>query len=86
MYTQKQQWQRCQVEGSRLLNNLFDGRVNLPKVENGIRLGMKDLHKNRRLDKVGSILWRDTLRSTEYFSKWIELKESLSVAEKNDDN
>ena len=86
VYTQKHQWQRCRDEGSRLLKRLFNGRVNLPLVENGVRNGMKDLKKNRRLDIVGSILWRDTLRSTEYFSKWIELKESLSVAEKNDDN
>ena len=86
VYTQKHQWQCCQAEGSRLLKKLFNGSVNLPKVENGIRLGMKDLHVNRRSDIVGSILWRDTLRSTEYFSKWIELKESLVVAEKTDGN
>jgi hypothetical protein len=29
----------------------------------------------RERDYVGQMLWRQQLRSTEYFSRWIELKE-----------
>lgn len=84
LYTQKDLWQSCKEKGKELLNMFFDGRVNLPTVENSVRDCISDLNRRREADIFGSILWRDTQRSTEYFSRWIELKESLS-AEKQDE-
>eukprot|EP00579_Thalassiosira_antarctica_P027682 CAMPEP_0202023900 /NCGR_PEP_ID=MMETSP0905-20130828/52894_1 /ASSEMBLY_ACC=CAM_ASM_000554 /TAXON_ID=420261 /ORGANISM="Thalassiosira antarctica, Strain CCMP982" /LENGTH=126 /DNA_ID=CAMNT_0048586385 /DNA_START=1 /DNA_END=381 /DNA_ORIENTATION=- len=79
VYTRKELWESCQDKGTDLLNQLFNGRINLPVVENGIRDAMISLKQRRRLDVIGAILWRDAQRSTEYFSKWIELKESLAA-------
>ena len=31
----------------------------------------------RKTDFVGAMLWQQQLRATEYFSKWIELKETI---------
>ena len=85
LYTQEDLWQSCKEKGKELLKMLFDGRVNLPTVENSVRDCISDMNRRREADIFGSILWRDTSRSTEYFSRWIELKESLS-AEKEDEN
>ena len=32
--------------------------------------------RRARADYVGGALWHHTLRSTEYFSRWIEMKET----------
>ena len=85
LYTQKDLWQSCKEKGKELLKMLFDGRVNLPTVENSVHDCISDLNRRREADIFGSILWRDTQRSTEYFSRWIELKESLSAV-KEDEN
>ena len=34
------------------------------------------LEARRARDYVGGALWHHTLRSTEYFSRWIEMKET----------
>jgi len=73
-------WNRCRDNGTGSLRRIFDGRVNLPVVECRIRDGIADLAKQRTMDIFGSILWRDARRSTEYFSRWIELKETLNGA------
>ncbi|KAL3777662.1 hypothetical protein ACHAW5_010986 [Stephanodiscus triporus] len=73
-------WNRCRDNGTGSLRRIFNGRVNLPVVERGIRDGIADLAKQRTMDIFGSILWRDARRSTEYFSRWIELKETLNGA------
>lgn len=35
----------------------------------------RDLSRRREQDFVGQMLWQQQLRSTEFFSRWIELKE-----------
>ncbi|KAL7547143.1 hypothetical protein ACHAWF_010461 [Thalassiosira exigua] len=79
MYTQKNVWTGCRDNGVNLLHQLFNGAVNLPVVENRIDGAIADLSQRRRLDFTGAMLWRDNRTSTKYFSKWIELKESLTV-------
>jgi hypothetical protein len=77
LHEREEVWNRCRNDGVELLRRLFDGRVNLPIIEEGIRDGIANLKKRRQRDVFGSILWRDGRRCTEYFSRWIELKESL---------
>ena len=78
LYENKELWSRCQYHGKTILQQLFNGGTNLPVVEIGMINGIANLSKQRRQDNIGSVLWRDTRRSTEYFSKWIELKEALN--------
>ena len=78
LYENKELWSRYQYHGKSLLQKLFNGRINLSIVEIGMRNGLANLTNQRRQDNIGSVLWRDTRRSTEYFSKWIELKETLN--------
>lgn len=79
MYTPKNVWNGCRDNGVNLLHQLFNGAVNLPVVGNRIDSAITDLSQRRRLDFTGAMLWRDNRTSTTYFSKWIELKESLAV-------
>lgn len=83
VYTHKDHWRSCQDKENGLLKLLFDGRTNLPLVEDSICNGIMDLSRRRRLDVVGAILWRGAQRSTEYFSRWIELKESLAAKDES---
>ncbi|KAL9185917.1 hypothetical protein ACHAXT_003694 [Thalassiosira profunda] len=76
-YTRKDLWLRCRDEGTRLLRRLFNGKASLPIVETGILDTASNLRRRRQLDYVGAMLWRDSQRSTDYFSRWIELKERL---------
>jgi hypothetical protein len=76
LHEREELWNECREDGSELLRRLFDGGVHLPAVEAGIRDGMSNLEGRRRMDVFGSVLWRDGSRATEYFSRWIELKET----------
>ena len=76
LHEREELWNECREDGSELLRRLFDGGMHLPAVEAGIRDGMSNLEGRRRMDVFGSVLWRDGSRATEYFSRWIELKET----------
>ena len=76
VYQQPDLWASCQEEGFHLLGTLFNGRDSLPVVEHAIHNAMENLQQRRQQDVFGSLLWHQSTRSTEYFSKWIELKES----------
>lgn len=47
-----------------------------PLLQNSITTTMKTLQELRDADYTGSILWSQQMRSTEFFSRWIELKET----------
>ena len=76
LYTDQVLWERRSEVGETLLRGLFEGQVNLQVVRKSIGSAMSDMHARRRTDIVGSMLWHQSNRSSEYFSKWIELKES----------
>ncbi|KAL7462143.1 hypothetical protein ACHAXS_002530 [Conticribra weissflogii] len=76
MYCEKPLWYECQENARLLLNGLFDRDKNLPIVDHAINHALVDIDDRRKSDLVGSLLWHQNHRSTEYFSRWIELKES----------
>ena len=39
-----------------------------------------NLSTRRARDYVGQMLWHHTARSTEYFSRWVEIKEAAATA------
>lgn len=77
MYTQSAVWEQCQESGTSLLNKLFNKEHNLKLVESAVRNSIAELEERRASDLVGAMLWHQGNRSTKYFSKWIELKESI---------
>ena len=76
LYTRKDLWGVSQENGSILLNKMFNGRHNLPIVEKAVRDAIEQVKERRLSDITGALMWHQCARSTEYFSRWIELKES----------
>lgn len=77
MYTEQVYWEGCQKEGLALVGDLFGEEATLGVVKRAILDALGDLEDSRSLDFEGQMLWSSQLRATEYFSRWIELKESL---------
>jgi hypothetical protein len=69
-------WRLARGNGADLLDRLFSARVNLPDVLDAIERVIDDVDAVRDVDYFGQCLWREDVRSTTYFSKWIEAKET----------
>lgn len=75
LYTTKEFWEYSQRKGVELLNTLFNKEQNLQIIDEAISDAMINLQQRRKRDITGQLMWHQSNRSTEYFSKWIELKE-----------
>ena len=68
-------WKRAQAGGRRLLAQLYAREANLGVVRAAIESARVGLAERRAGDVYGALLWQQSARSTEFFSRWIELKE-----------
>jgi len=75
LYTNQKEWTTCQRRGFDLLSTLYDRQRNLSKIHQAIESRLENVDKFRESNYLGSMLWSQSMRSTEYFSKWIEEKE-----------
>lgn len=75
LYMDDNMWSDCQSKGFELLSTLYDRDKNLSAIHKAIECRLEDLERFRDSNYLGSMLWLQTMRSTEYFSKWIEEKE-----------
>lgn len=75
LYTTKELWKCSQNKGIELLNALFNKEQNLQLIDDALDDAKMNLRQRRKRDVTGQLLWHQSNRSTEYFSKWIELKE-----------
>ncbi|QDZ23202.1 hypothetical protein A3770_09p57200 [Chloropicon primus] len=75
LHEDKETWEKASQDGLRILSESFDRRANLSVVGEAIEERRATLQKMRDNDYTGNAFWHNTLRSTEYFSRWIELKE-----------
>ena len=82
LYTHEELWGRCQQRGFELNTLLFDRERNLGRVADALEAvaAGPELEERRRHDHAGALLWREQARSTEYFSRWIEMKEAVAAA------
>jgi hypothetical protein len=67
-------WARAAAAGARLLRDQFDGRRIRARFVEVIERAWATRADRRARDFLGSLLWHQSLRGTEYFSRWIELK------------
>lgn len=81
LYSDEQLWGTCQQRGFQLLRLLYDAERNLARVHAAIGAAAAELEARRASDFTGGILWSQQLRATEYFSRWIELKETLKESQ-----
>ncbi|KAL4429361.1 hypothetical protein ABPG77_005135 [Micractinium sp. CCAP 211/92] len=77
LYSDEQLWSSCQQRGFQLLRLLYDAERNLARVHAAVEAAAAELEARRASDFTGAMLWSQQLRATEYFSRWIELKETL---------
>jgi len=75
LYTTKELWEYSQNRAIVLLNSLFNKEQNLQVIDEALSDAMMNLGQRRKRDITSQLLWHQSNRSTEYFSKWIELKE-----------
>lgn len=74
LYTDKRRWRRCQSQGYSLLRSRFSKGTIASNFEKILAKALSDRDNIRKQNLVGGILWHQYYRSTEYFSRWIELK------------
>jgi glycosyltransferase involved in cell wall biosynthesis len=78
LYSDKTRWSQSQSRARVMLKELFDAEKNLHIVNDSIVTALKEIDSRRQRDYSAAMLWHNSARSTEYFSRWIELKEGLS--------
>jgi hypothetical protein len=74
LYTEKDAWDNAQETGREILTTLFSQTTNARAFQERLARLMREGAQLREQNIVGSILWYHGLRSTEYFSRWIECK------------
>ena len=76
LHEDRELWSRARRAGANIINEDFSSRVNIPGVLDAIEDVMRNIDSVRDEDYIGQALWHHTEKSTTYFSKWIELKET----------
>ena len=68
-------WQEASANGMDILSNHFNKDANLQVVHEALQDKLMSLGESRETDFTGQAFWHGSLRATEYFSRWVELKE-----------
>ena len=76
LYSSREMWKDSQSKAIDLVNILFNKEQNLLSIDEALCDSIINLEQRRDEDTIGQLLWHQNNRSTEYFSKWIELKET----------
>eukprot|EP00958_Prasinococcus_capsulatus_P021160 scaffold2835_cov374-Prasinococcus_capsulatus_cf.AAC.2 len=78
LYADEAVWSASVREGARILEARFSEAVGLRFVEEVLRISNdpRSTSALREDNPTGAVLWHSQFRSTEYFSKWLELKEA----------
>eukprot|EP00890_Picochlorum_soloecismus_P001217 jgi/Picsp_1/2096/NSC_05561-R1_glycosyltransferase family 4 protein len=79
LYYNKEMWERSRLQGFYLLETLYDEERNLSCIQDAIDETWSKLEVIRRDNYLMNILWSQQYRSTEFFSRWIELKEQKNA-------
>ena len=74
LYTERVAWEKAQTSGRKILTTLFSQATNARNFQERLVRLMHEGEHMREQNIVGSMLWYHGLRSTEYFSRWIECK------------
>ena len=75
LYNDHSLWNEARNNARRLMRIKFNKEKNLAVVNNAIEEALLNRTQRRSKDHISSLLWHQSMRATEYFSRWIELKE-----------
>ena len=79
LHENREAWDDARIDCSAMIDRLFPAERNLATVRRAIDElfeGEGGLEARRGQDYFAASLWHHTARSTEYFSRWIEMKET----------
>lgn len=82
LYREPDDWSASRARGHEVLRRFFDFETNSKNLVAELKSALAEKELRRHRNFVGQMLAYHTMRSTKYFSRWIELKES---ALKNND-
>jgi glycosyltransferase involved in cell wall biosynthesis len=74
LYTNETQWKQAQVNGTKIINQLYDKEVLDKRLWDKIQYVQSNLIRHRMQNFTGAMLMHSTMASTKYMSKWIEEK------------
>ncbi|HTL11689.1 MAG TPA: glycosyltransferase [Bdellovibrionota bacterium] len=78
LYSDAGAWSRAAEEGRLLVSRYQSWAVEAPRLLARLAELRAGLARERALNRVGALLTQQERRSTEYFGRWLELKESVS--------
>ena len=76
-YVNETRWREGQARGRAILDSLFSPQSNERHVVQTVAALRVIMDERRSANFVGSMLWYHQFRSTEFFSRWIEVKSEL---------
>jgi len=79
IYESSKIWQEASEAGQSLLCALFDESALEAALLKRLEQAHASMNERRNQNVVGQILWHQGLRSTEYFSRWIETKNQFTL-------
>ena len=74
LHEERQDWEVQQTRAQLVMAALYDQSAIAAEIGHEFRSLLEELPARRAANVVGSILWHQSMRSTDYFSRWIEAK------------
>ncbi len=74
LHEEKRVWDEQKTRAQLVMAALYDQSAISIKIGHEFRTLLEELPARRASNVVGSILWHQSMRSTDYFSRWIEAK------------
>mmetsp|Transcript_20980 Transcript_20980/g.34198 ORF Transcript_20980/g.34198 Transcript_20980/m.34198 type:complete len:425 (+) Transcript_20980:110-1384(+) len=79
LYEKPVQWESCQQTGYNILETRFNQQESTLHVMDTLLEKLSTFQADRATDPTMNLLWWQGNRASEYFSRWIELKETKST-------
>ena len=80
LYSNQNSWRVARDRGFVIMKTLFDEETNAAKFISALEYLTENKVQIRESNFIGAMLWHHQFRSTEYFSRWIELKNTWAPA------
>ncbi len=79
LYAERAEWVQAQARGNTIIESLYSEGTTIPAMLNALTGALAAREQRRSRNMIGAMLWQNQLRSTEYFSRWIEVKKLLAT-------
>lgn len=77
LFLSEENWSVTQARGYQIISSFFEREKNVSSFLHLVEELPSAFEARRQRNFVGKMLWHQSLRSTEYFSRWIEVKKIL---------